>query len=130
MKGQDVTGHSAEIIESAMDLFASGPGGLSLRVLASWAAGIFLQFVGAVQVGGVRGGVQFRSNAEAVDRRLGIDEIAEHILVEVSAGEDGYVAKLRLVEDRAHLSASLPRSPLSIRTPLILMPRSFQAAAR
>ncbi len=88
-----------------MDLFASRPGSLSLRMLASWAAGIFLQFVGAVQVRGVRGSVQFRPDAEAVDRRLGIDEIAENILVEVSAGEDCYIAKLGLIEDRSYLSS-------------------------
>jgi hypothetical protein len=51
----------------SIDLLAPRPGGLAFRAFAPWPAGILLQFISAVQIGRICGGIEMGADAVAVD---------------------------------------------------------------
>src|SRR5205823_11603396 len=102
LEREHVLAHPAVRTETPMHLLAARPGRLALGALAARAAGVLLELVGAVEVGRVGRRVDPRPDAEAVDRGAGADEIADGVLVQVAAREDGRLAEAAAIEDRTH----------------------------
>src|SRR3990172_6597577 len=104
LDGQDVARHDAARVVLAEDLLASGPGGLALRALAPRAAGVFLELVGAVEVGRVVRGAHVRADAEAVNRRAAREQDAHDVFIEIAAGEDAHLPQPAVVQYPAHVA--------------------------
>ena len=92
---KDVAGDAAVRPIAAPDLLASRPCRLAGRPLAPGDAGVFLQLVGAVERRHVGRRGQAGADAEAVDRRAGLHDLGDGVLVEPAAGEDVRPPKAR-----------------------------------
>ena len=88
-----IAGHAAVGAVAPPDLLAARPGGLVSDRLRRGNAGIFLQFVDAIERRHVRRRGEAGADAEAVDRRPASHECGQRILVEAAAGEDRHVGK-------------------------------------
>ena len=84
LQGEHVLAHAAVVAVAAVDLLPTRPRGLSLRTLSPRETRVLLQLVGAVEVGRVRGGIEARAYAEAVDGCIGREEVAHDVLVEAA----------------------------------------------
>src|SRR5439155_24372924 len=99
LEREDVPAHAAVVTVAAPDLLPARPARLAFGALAPRPACVLDQLVGAVERGPVGGGDEARAEAEAVDRRAAGDQIAQPVLVEVAAREDGDLAEPARVED-------------------------------
>src|SRR3989338_145393 len=102
--GDDIRGHASVGTVAAVDLLAPRPGLLAFGTLAARLASIFLQLVGAVEIGHVARRVHARADAEAVHRRARGQHVAQQVFVEVAAGEDCDMIEPARVEDLPHLA--------------------------
>ena len=71
-------------------------------MLAARQSGIFLQLIGAVERGRIGGGRKVRADAISIDRRIGLFQCHEPVLVETAAREDRHVGKPTLIENAPH----------------------------
>src|ERR1700722_6368293 len=101
-KRQNIVRHAAVGAKAPPHLLAARPGGFVLRAFAAGDAGVFLQFVNAIDRRHVRRRGHGGADADAVDRRLGAGEGEKRILVEPAAGEDRHLAQAAGIEDAAH----------------------------
>ncbi len=72
-----------------------------LRSFTSWLTLVFHQFVNAFEVGTIFRRIQASAHAEAIDGSAAVHEIAEPILVEVSAAENPCSGQPPFIEDFA-----------------------------
>src|SRR5207247_9756192 len=102
LEREHVLAHAAVVPVAAPDLLAARPARLALGALAPRPPRVLDQLVGAVEVGRVGRGDEARAEAEAVDRRAARDQVAQRVLVEVAAREDGDLTEPARIEDAPH----------------------------